>query len=263
MVRGLDKFKEYFEKYPNSYVIIGGAACDIIIGDASLIPRATKDIDMVLTVEAVNPDFIKQFWQFISDGNYETQEKSRGQRTYYRFLKPKNPDFPLIIELFSRKPDLVILYEPAHLTPIPLEDDLSSLSAILLSDDYYNYIMEHSILINGIHICNSEALICLKAIAFLDMTERKNKGEDIDERKIKKHKNDVFRLAVFLTAENTFELPESIKDDLLEFAVVIAGDLPGNHIFKEMGLRNTDAENVFEQLLNSFNLNDRQIQINK
>ena len=43
-----------------------------------------------------------------------------------------------MIELFSRKPDAILLNEPAHLTPIPVEADLSSLSAILLSDDYYN-----------------------------------------------------------------------------------------------------------------------------
>jgi hypothetical protein len=31
MVRGLDQFKKYFEKFSQSYVIIGGTACDIII----------------------------------------------------------------------------------------------------------------------------------------------------------------------------------------------------------------------------------------
>lgn len=30
MVRGLDTFKEYFKGFENQYVIIGGAACDIL-----------------------------------------------------------------------------------------------------------------------------------------------------------------------------------------------------------------------------------------
>ena len=39
-------------------------ACDIIIGEAGLTPRATKDIDMILVMEAFNDDFVKQFWKF-------------------------------------------------------------------------------------------------------------------------------------------------------------------------------------------------------
>jgi hypothetical protein len=257
MVIGLDKFKEYFEKYPDSYVIIGGTACDIIISDASLNPRTTKDIDIVLAVEALNPDFITQFWKFIKDGDYENQEKSTGERTYYRFLKPKNPEFPFMIELFSRKPDLVILNEPAHLTPIPVDEDLSSLSAILLSDDYYNYLMYHSTINNGAHIANTEALICLKAKAYIDMIERKSKGEDIDEKKIKKHKNDVFRMVVMLAESDVFELPENIKTDLQAFVDSIITDLPGKELFKEMGLNAMSPENVLNQLNKSFQLNGK------
>lgn len=65
MVIGLNKFKEYFKQYPGNYVIICGTACDIIIGEAGFTPRATKDIDIILVVEALNADFVKQFWEFI------------------------------------------------------------------------------------------------------------------------------------------------------------------------------------------------------
>jgi hypothetical protein len=47
MVKGLTKFKEYFSKYPSNYMIIGGTACDLIISEAGLKPRATKDIDII------------------------------------------------------------------------------------------------------------------------------------------------------------------------------------------------------------------------
>ena len=172
MVNGLDNFKEYFKQYPGNYVIIGGTACDIIIGEAGFTPRATRDIDIILVVEALNADFVKQFWKFIQDGNYEQKEKSADERKYYRFMKPENKEFPYQIELFSRNPDLIELDALSHLTPIPVDDDLSSLSAILLSNDIYKYILQHSVLENELHRANTEALICLKAKAFLDMTER-------------------------------------------------------------------------------------------
>lgn len=70
MVRGLDILKEYFEEYSDNYVIIGGTACDMIIDEAGFTPRVTKDIDIILVVEALNADYVKQFWQFIKDGNY-------------------------------------------------------------------------------------------------------------------------------------------------------------------------------------------------
>jgi hypothetical protein len=57
MVRGLDIFKKYFEQYPENYVIIGGTACDIIIDEAGFVPRATKDIDIILVVEAISSEF--------------------------------------------------------------------------------------------------------------------------------------------------------------------------------------------------------------
>lgn len=47
MVRGIDKFKEYFEKFTESYIVIGGTACDIHETQFAQIPRATKDIDIV------------------------------------------------------------------------------------------------------------------------------------------------------------------------------------------------------------------------
>ncbi|MDD3744683.1 MAG: hypothetical protein PHX54_13755, partial [Lentimicrobiaceae bacterium] len=75
MVRGLNIFKKYFEEYPDNYVIIGGTACDLIIDEAGFTPRATKDIDIILVVEALSPEFVKQFWQFVTDGNYERKEK--------------------------------------------------------------------------------------------------------------------------------------------------------------------------------------------
>lgn len=254
MVRGLDIFKKYFEHYPDNYVIIGGTACDIIIDEAGFVPRATKDIDIILVVEALSSDFVKQFWQFIKDGDYGDQEKINDERQYYRFKKPRNTDFPHQIELFSRTPDLIVLEGEAHLTPIPVDEDLSSLSAILMSDDYYKYVIEHSQVEDGLHYASIEALICLKAKAYLEIKDRIEKGSNEDVRKQKKHKADVFRLIMMLTPESIFDLPETIQSHVNEFAELTAGDLPDKAIFKEMGLGNVDPNVVFEQFKKAFKL---------
>ncbi len=254
MVRGLDIFKKYFEAYPDNYVIIGGTACDMIIDEAGFVPRATKDIDIILVVEALNADFVKQFWKFIQDGNYERKEKSEDERKYYRFMKPENVEFPFQIELFARNPDLIDFDEQAHLTPIPVDDDLSSLSAILLNEDFYHYMLKQSVLENGLHRANTEALICLKAKAYLEIAERIANGSKEDFKQLRKHKGDVFRLTVMLAQNDVFELPESIKKQLQGFVNAITGDLPDKAIFKEMGFGAIEPEKVLEQIKKSFNL---------
>ena len=256
MVKGIDIFKAYFEAYPENYVIIGGTACDILMEEAGLTPRATKDIDLILIVEALTSEFVEKFWQFIQDGNYERQEKSTDERKYYRFMKPENKDFPFQIELFSRTPDEVDLQEPAHLTPIPVDDDLSSLSAILLSDDYYNYMLENSELENGLHLANLDALICLKAKAFIEITQRIAEGSKEDAKHLKKHKNDVFKLAAMLPTDSEFQLPESIKSQLIEFLNTIQDQLPEKVIFKDMGLGNLDAPRIVDQIKKSFKIDE-------
>jgi len=256
MVIGLDVFKKYFEAYPDNYVIIGGTACDLIIDEAGFVPRATKDIDIILVVEALSSEFVTQFWKFIEDGNYERREKNDDERKYYRFMKPENPEFPFQIELFSRNPDLLDLDVQAHLTPIPVDDDLTSLSAILMDDDYYHYMLEHCTLEDGLQRANTEALICLKAKAYLEIAERISKGSKEDTKKLRKHKGDVFRLAVMLAANDEFELPESIKADLQSFIDTIAGELPDKAIFKEMGMSAISVENVLKQIIKSFQLNE-------
>ena len=185
------------------------------------------------------------------------KEKSADDRKYYRFIKPEKTEFPFQIELFSRNPDLLDLDEDAHLTPIPVDDGLTSLSAILMDEAYYKYLIEHCTIENDLQRANTEALICLKAKSFLDMVERKANGEKIDEKHIRKHKSDVFRLAVMQTENDVFELPDSIKADLQEFADTIAADLPDNVIFKNMGLSNVTAENVYKQIVKSFQLNGK------
>ncbi|WP_339838101.1 hypothetical protein [uncultured Flavobacterium sp.] len=254
MVRGLEIFRQHFKDFADNYIIIGGTACDIIIDSVGLTPRATKDIDIILVIEALSPEFVAHFWEFIKTGNYEVKEKSDEDRKYYRFQKPQAEEFPFQIELFSRIPDLLDLEEGTHLTPIPVDTEISSLSAILMDDDYYIFTVEHSQLDNGIHLANTEALIGLKAKAFLDYKTRKENGEKIDDRQLRKHKMDVFRLVLLLTPEDNFEITPSIKTDIANFAEAVKNDLPDKQVFKEMGAGNINVEELFNQLINAFNL---------
>lgn len=250
MVRGIDKFKEYFAKFSGNYIVIGGTACDILQENAGLQPRATKDIDIILIVEALSADFVQQFWHFVKAGDYETRQRGNGKNEYFRFLKPQNADFPFQIELFARKPDILNIPADFRVTPVPIDEDLSSLSAILMNDNYYHFTLEHSSLTNEIRLANLESLIVLKAKAFIDLSERKTAGEAIDEKNILKHRNDIFRLAVMLTESDNFVLPAEMQDDINEFCRKVAANLP--HLNLQV-----ERAKLFEVLCNAFNVNIR------
>ena len=71
MVRGITNFKKRFQGYEEQYVIIGGTACDLIMENEELPFRATKDIDLVLIVEALTAEFGETFWEFIKEAEYD------------------------------------------------------------------------------------------------------------------------------------------------------------------------------------------------
>ena len=183
---GLDTFSEYFKDFTDCYIVIGGAACDDYFDREGIPFRVTKDIDMILVVEAVDDKFIAHFWEFIKEGKYERNEQSE-KRQYYRFIDPEKEGFPLQIELFSRTPDIIKPIEDARFTVIPTDEDLSSLSAILMNDDYYQFTLNHCATEDILNRANELALICLKAKAFLDLSQRKDDGQRIDSNEIKKH----------------------------------------------------------------------------
>jgi predicted nucleotidyltransferase len=61
MVKGLEIFRERFRNYSDRYVLIGGTACDLAMREAGLEFRATKDLDIVLCVEALDTAFVEAF----------------------------------------------------------------------------------------------------------------------------------------------------------------------------------------------------------
>lgn len=136
MIHGLEKFKTYFKDFQNQYILIGGSACDIVMHSKGMNFRSTMDLDVVLIVEALTPDFMSAFFCFIHDGGYENRNKSNGSPQFYRFDKPKDTSFPLMIELLSRT-EGILLDKEQVCGPISISDKLYSLSAILLNSAYY------------------------------------------------------------------------------------------------------------------------------
>ena len=211
----MEKFKEHFAGFEDNYVIIGGTACDVTLQKTDMRPRATDDIDMILVIEKMTPEFGQCFWEFIALGEYKTRQRKRGDKEptteLFRFINPKE-GFPVQIELLSRYPD--VLGEPTgfYLTPIPVGEKISSLSAILLDEDYYYHAIDSSIIEEGIRIANPLSLLCLKVKAFLNLTEEKKTNRDVRSGDIKKHRDDVFKLlAMRIDPLTPIELPDTMK----------------------------------------------------
>lgn len=83
--------------------------------------------------------------------------------------------------------------DDAALTPLPIDDEISSLSAILLNEAYYELLKTGQIVVDGIPVLSPICLIPFKAKAWLELRERKSNGGQVDSKNIKKHKNDIFR----------------------------------------------------------------------
>jgi hypothetical protein len=231
MVKGLEIFREHFRNYADRYVLIGGAACDIAMTGAGLAFRATKDLDIVLFVEALDTVFVQAFWGFVRAGGYEVQEKSTGEKQFYRFQKPANAEYPFMLELFSRQPDVLQLTEGSHLTPLPVEEDASSLSAILLDNDYYNFIRAGRQEIDGLPWVGVAQLIAFKTI--------------------KKHKNDVFRLYQILDPAIDPAAPETVKKDIGEFVSRMRAEEVD---LKSLGLRTGTRDGILEEIAEVYRL---------
>jgi len=245
MIKGLDKFRAHFANYADRYVLIGGTASMLAMNELGQDFRATKDLDIVLCIEALDKEFAQAFWAFVKAGGYANCQKSKSPRQFYRFDHPLDTSYPDMLELFSRVPDVMEPVAGAHLTPIPVSEEVSSLSAILLDDDYYNFIHESRTTIDGLSVIGPSCIIPLKARAFLDLSNRKATGEHVDSSDIKKHRNDILRLFNILDLSQPIEVPQSIKDDLSACFERMRQEAVDP---KQFGVRNRSLEDVLEAL---------------
>lgn len=249
MVQGIEKFKEYFKGYTGQYVFIGGTACDIILEREGIPFRKTKDLDIVLIMEMLNDEFVNTFVEFVLAAGYTHIKKGSGENQFYRFEKPQDKNFPYMIELFSRKPDYLKTLD-TRLAPIHVSDDVISLSAILLNEEYYSLIAQGALEIGGVSVLKLESLVLFKMKAWLDLTERKQIGEQIDSYSIKKHKNDVIRLVMNMHPEVKLKTTGKVKEDVTRFI----RNTRGEHIdLKNLGIKEYTYDQILTKLENCYN----------
>lgn len=216
-MRGIDKFRNHFADYADSYAVIGGAACQLLLENSPVHARATKDIDVILFVEALSAKFFTTFWCFIENGGYKVRARVDGSPILFQFRDPDDLSYPIMIELFSRDNSLLDEFSQSHIIPLLAPDDLSNLSSILLDEDYYALAKAGGTIVNGVSTLAVEEIILFKVKAFLDLTKRRESGEAIDTDDIKKHRTDIIRLASTLSQREYALESERIKDDLREF----------------------------------------------
>lgn len=235
MPAGIDTFSKHFSDYKDQYVIIGGTACELLLSEGALDFRLTRDIDMVLIIEALTEEFVRVFWDFIRQGGYEVWTNQDGKPKFYRFVQPSTPNYPYMIELFARPGNKVTLEYKGHLMPIHISNNISSLSAILLNDDYYHFMLDGRLTSGSVTVLDAEHIVPLKMRAWLDLTRQKSEGIHVNDKDIRKHRQDVFRLFPLISADAKVRVPSLIYQDIQRFIAetrLSAFDLKSIHMLQ-------------------------------
>jgi hypothetical protein len=89
--------------------------------------------------------------------------------------------------------------------------------------------------------------------AWLDLTERRELGEKIDSRDIRKHRNDVLRMSELLGEEIMIPTKGIIKKDISEFLLKMETEELDT---KQLGLRQSKEE-IIRRLKNCYLRDDR------
>lgn len=80
------------------------------------------------------------------------------------------------------------------IVPVHIDDDTFSLSAILMDEDFYKFMMTGRRTVDRISILTADYIIPFKLYAWLNLTKKKSIGEHVNSKDLKKQKYDVFRL---------------------------------------------------------------------
>jgi len=104
--------------------------------------------------------------------------------------------------------------------------------------------------VGDISVLGLEYLILFKMKAYLDLSGRKETGEHIDSKNIKKHKNDVIRLGANLEPDNDVRIIGQVRKDALAFLEKLKTD-PVNP--RSLGI-NADEETIIARIRNCFHL---------
>jgi len=199
--------------------VIGGCACAEWCGQMEVDFRATQDVDMVLLLESKASGFFTHFWEYVRLAGYElTWRKGDESTRLFRFVKPRDAfAYPKQIELLTGTDNLEIP-EDVHVVHLSLEDEIYSLSAILMHPEYYGLVVKHrSVSRLGLPVVDMEVLPLLKMKAHLNLLKDMQEGRFVSDHDKSKHRNDVFQLATLLPDVSRIELSEELKSDVRAF----------------------------------------------
>ena len=259
MVYGVEKFKEAFAAFQDCYVVIGGTACDAALAGSRMRARATDDIDMIVVVEKLTPEFVETFWKFIFEGEYKNGKRKRGEDKepvyeLYRFTDPKE-GYPIQIELLARHSEALGSPSGFHIEPLPTEEEQYSLSAIMLDDDYYHLTVRNSEVVDGLRVASPLARIGLKERAFLYLIYDREQGMKVNTKDITKHRNDVLKLAAVITP-GPYRCTESIFLTNKEYVEQIRASLPSQALRDALGIGDEEVADLVETLDNLFRVEE-------
>ena len=220
IVEGIERFREAMQGFEGCYVLIGGGACSLLLDQQGVDFRQTRDLDIVVLTASADAAFARKFWSFIEEGGYLPGVRDGGQVLYYRFTLPEariGTGYPAMIELFSKHPGFRLECESSHIAPLPFDGSVSSLSAIILDDGYYEFIRKGLTRVDGISVIDSLHLMPLKMRAHLDLKARNARGEHVDKKDLRKHRADVLTLSEALPGHARLALSGQLAEDAQAF----------------------------------------------
>jgi len=91
MIKGIEVFQKHFAGLAGGYVVIGGAACDLLFAQSALPFRATRDLDIVLCMEGEGGGFARKFWEFVKTGGYQAPTAPGGCIVFAPRPRPATP----------------------------------------------------------------------------------------------------------------------------------------------------------------------------
>lgn len=95
---------------------------------------------------------------------------------------------PEQIELFARHPVFALADEGSVVTPLHFDETISSLSAIILDDGYYEFIQSHVTQVEGIPLLSALHIIPLKMRAHIDLGRKHRAGAHVNKKDLTKHR---------------------------------------------------------------------------
>lgn len=85
---------------PRASIRVDRRGCyELIMDEVGLDFRATKDLDIVLVIEALDSAFTERFWAFVEEGGYESG--ARRERRFCTLPEPK-ASFPVLKAVLAR-----------------------------------------------------------------------------------------------------------------------------------------------------------------